>query len=112
MTELLAREGKMTERWEAKQDPDDPVDGAWEVGFTNPRGLHVLLGYGLTEKAARLIAAAPTMLDALRQMLTDPPATLDEPDPDHEVIAKMREIARAAIAVATEPRLATIGEGK
>lgn len=52
----------------------------------------------------RLEDAAPELLAALQQMLTDPPATLDEPDADHEVIKKMREIAAAAIAKATEPR--------
>lgn len=55
----------MTEQWEAKQDPSDPVDGPWEVGFTNSRGLYVLLGYGLTEDTARLIAAGPELLQAL-----------------------------------------------
>ena len=37
------------------------------------------------------------LTDALQQMLTDPPAALDEPDTDAEVIAKMRKIARAAL---------------
>jgi hypothetical protein len=31
-------------------------------------------------------------------MLVDPPATLDEPDTDAEVIIKMRAIARDALA--------------
>lgn len=34
---------------------------------------------------------------ALEEMLVDPPATLDEPDSDAEVIEKMRAIARAAL---------------
>lgn len=34
---------------------------------------------------------------ALREIVIDPPSTLDEPDQDCEVIRKMREIARAAL---------------
>lgn len=34
----------------------------------------------------------------LESLTKDPPATLDEPDPDFAVIAKMRAIARAALA--------------
>ena len=34
---------------------------------------------------------------ALQKLTEDPPATLDEPDPDFVVINKMRKIARAAL---------------
>jgi hypothetical protein len=34
---------------------------------------------------------------ALESLTKDPPATLDEPDADWEVIVKMRAIARAAL---------------
>lgn len=34
---------------------------------------------------------------ALESLTKDPPATLDEPDTDAEVITKMRAIARAAL---------------
>lgn len=34
---------------------------------------------------------------ALQDLLEDPPATLDEPDTDAEVIIKMRAIARGAL---------------
>ena len=34
---------------------------------------------------------------ALQSLTTDPPATLDEPDTDAEVIIKMRDIARRAL---------------
>jgi hypothetical protein len=44
-------------------------------------------------KIARLRAA-------LQSLTTDPPATLDEPDTDAEVVIKMREIVRAALASA------------
>ncbi len=40
--------------------------------------------------------------EALESILEDPPATLDEPDEDHEVIAKMRAIALRALSA---PRL-------
>ena len=47
----------------------------------------------MDEAAARIEA-----LEAALQKLTeDPPATLDEPDPDFVVINKMRKIARAAL---------------
>jgi hypothetical protein len=48
--------------WKATKDVED---GSWEVGYTNSRGMSVMLGYGLTEEKARLIAAAPDMLAAL-----------------------------------------------
>jgi len=35
---------------------------------------------------------------ALESLTEDPPATLDEPDTDYEVIQKMRAIARAALS--------------
>lgn len=78
----------MPEQWEMKQDPDDLVDGSWEVGYTNSRGLYVLLGYGLTKKAARLIAAAPDLLAAI----------LNSDD------AHWTPAMRAAVRKATEPR--------
>ncbi len=34
---------------------------------------------------------------ALARLAKDPPANLDEPDPDYVVIAKMRAIARRAL---------------
>ena len=37
------------------------------------------------------------LVKALERMLVDPPATLDEPDTDAEVIIKMRAIAREAL---------------
>lgn len=110
MTELLVGDEQMTEQtpgpwcFEAENGRAHPrVYGAdnslvAEVGNAN------LMRWEAWDHDARLIAAAPEMLAALQQMLTDPPATLDEPDPDHEVITKMREIARAAIAKAMEPR--------
>jgi hypothetical protein len=39
-----------------------------------------------------------TLEAALRFMLTDPPAALDEPDTDAEIIKHYREVARAALA--------------
>jgi hypothetical protein len=36
---------------------------------------------------------------ALESLLKDPPATLDEPDPDWDVIKKMRAVARDALEV-------------
>lgn len=41
--------------------------------------------------------AFPDLVKALEAMLVDPPATLDEPDTDAEVIIKMRAIARDAL---------------
>jgi hypothetical protein len=38
------------------------------------------------------------LVKALEAMLVDPPATLDEPDTDAEVIIKMRSIARDALS--------------
>lgn len=35
----------------------------------------------------------------LESLTEDPPATLDEPDPDWEVIIKMRDIAREALGL-------------
>jgi hypothetical protein len=37
--------------------------------------------------------------EALESLTEDPPATLDEPDPDWEVIIKMRNIAREALGL-------------
>ncbi len=41
---------------------------------------------------------------ALLSLTEDPPATLDEPDEDWEVIVKMRAIARAALDGRDPPR--------
>jgi hypothetical protein len=38
---------------------------------------------------------------ALESLTKDPPATLDEPDEDWEVVVKMRAIAREALAPKT-----------
>ena len=89
--------------------------GPWKVhsrargyGYVRDRSERPICGFGSgslsnDESAANahLIAAAPDMLEALQAMLKDPPATLDEPDPDGELIGKMRAIARTAIAKAT-----------
>lgn len=40
---------------------------------------------------------------ALESLTEDPPATLDEPDPDWEVIIKMRNIAREALGLPHGP---------
>jgi hypothetical protein len=50
--------------------------------------------------ADRLRADNKRLRAALQSLLTDPPTTLDEPDTDAEVVIKMREIARAALASA------------
>lgn len=56
---------------------------------------------GLQHEAADLIERLRRRIDTLEGMLgemnVDPPATLDEPDTDAEVIIKMREIARRAL---------------
>ncbi len=41
--------------------------------------------------------------EALESLTEDPPATLDEPDPDWEVIIKMRNIAREALGLPHGP---------
>ena len=74
------------ERWTVKQEPED---GSWEVGYVSERDLNVVLGYGLTEDAARLIAAAPDMLALLLHLHATPlPGPLH--DLVQEAIAKAR----------------------
>lgn len=53
-----------TEEWIAERDEADD-DGSWIVTYTSEIGMRVLLAYGLTEKVARTIAAAPMMKAAL-----------------------------------------------
>lgn len=48
-------------------------------------------------------AKAERLRAALESLTKDPPATLDEPDEDWEVIIKMRAIARSALAGDTRP---------
>lgn len=56
--------------WIAKPDTDDD-DGSWEVvGRTEGIGFNVLIAYGLTEASARLIAAAPKLLEALKLVVS------------------------------------------
>ncbi len=45
----------------------------------------------LQDRSVRLLAA-------LEAMLVDPPSTLDEPDTDADIIRKLRDIAREALA--------------
>lgn len=52
---------------------------------------HADLGRRAADEIARLRAA-------LESLTKDPPATLDEPAADWEVITKMRAIARAALS--------------
>jgi hypothetical protein len=54
--------------WEARPDTNDN-DGSWEVGYTTDQGSKVLIAHGLREESARLIAAAPDLLGALRFIL-------------------------------------------
>jgi hypothetical protein len=63
-----------------------------------------LLGFGLPallNEAADDLECKDAEIASLRAVLEsfdkDPPATLDEPDEDCEVIVKMRSIARAAL---------------
>lgn len=58
---------------------DGCVYRSWEVGL-------MAAGKRLAE-----------LVKALESLLQDPPATLDEPDTDAEVIIKMRAIARDAL---------------
>jgi len=44
------------------------------------------------------VAAIDSVRGVLEWLLEDPPATLDEPDTDAEVIVKMRAIVRAALS--------------
>lgn len=48
--------------------------------------------------ARRFKAAWEKAEGVLRQMLVDPPSTLDEPDTDAEVLVKLREIVREYFA--------------
>lgn len=48
--------------------------------------------------AAALQAEIARLRAALESLTKDPPATLDEPDTDAEVIIKMRAIARATLS--------------
>ena len=50
----------------------------------------------MLREAAR--AAIDAVRDVLEWLLEDPPATLNEPDADAEVIIKMRAIVRAALS--------------
>jgi hypothetical protein len=55
------------------------------------------------EYTARLEAEIVRLTSALESLTEDPPATLDEPDPDWEVIIKMRNIAREALGLPHGP---------
>jgi hypothetical protein len=83
-------------------DPDQGEGDAWGSVITeDPAGWYVATveyhpGDGDPEANARLIAAAPDLLWALRVILDDLPSKRDWLDPDVE------KAARAAIARATE----------
>jgi hypothetical protein len=62
--------------------------GAYYVSIPNYQGGEVVPA-----------SIADDLVKALEAMLVDPPATLDEPDTDAEVIIKMRAIARDALAL-------------
>jgi hypothetical protein len=49
------------------------------------------------DEKAKLRAEIERLRAVLQSLTTDPPATLDEPDTDAEVIIKMRETARRAL---------------
>lgn len=51
----------------------------------------------LKARAEQAERAVDVLEAALKSLTEDPPATLDEPDEDWEVIVKMRAIARAAL---------------
>lgn len=88
----------MAEQWIARPDPQEFE----AIVYTDDSYLVARVYAGdRRDKYARLIAAAPDLLAALESLTEDPPATLDEPDEDWEVIIKMRAIAREAIAKAT-----------
>jgi hypothetical protein len=52
---------------------------------------------GLKREWLRLTAENARLRVVLQSLTEDPPATLDEPDEDWEVIMKMRKIARDAL---------------
>lgn len=62
------------------------------------------------DKTDRLMVEAADEIErlraALKSLTEDPPATLDEPDEDYEVIWKMRAIAREALGI--EPAMPEI----
>jgi hypothetical protein len=61
----------------------ETYNAGWEMGRKQ----------GLREAAAEI----ERLRAALQSLTHDPPATLDEPDTEAEVIIKMRAIARAAL---------------
>ena len=76
------------------EDADFPIVPHQPSGFTRPEQIH----------NARLIAAAPDMLEALKVLLPDL-ITYQEDDIDHltvELVAGHIQTIRAAIAIATK----------
>jgi hypothetical protein len=60
--------------WRAVARPHSYPDGTthrWAVEYTSEDGLTVEIGDWLDEESARLIAAAPDMLEVLRKLTTD-----------------------------------------
>lgn len=93
----------MSEAWAAK--PDGDKDGTWEVGYTSSyQQLPVILGWGLTEEKAHLIAASPEMLEALHAVLNwfTPPNDSRTTFPVKQIVAAIDKAMGAAIT--TQPR--------
>jgi hypothetical protein len=75
-----------------------------EVGTATQRDPHPTLGQGITDaealERARLFAAAPKLLAALRELV----AAINSSHPDaNDIVAEAESIANAAIAKATAP---------
>lgn len=71
----------------------------------------VMPGYP-NDVCSRAKAEIERLRAALESLTEDPPATLDEPDEDWEVIIKMRALARAALAGDTRPSEVIVREAR
>ncbi len=86
---------RIREKWIAKLDGDG--DGSWEVIAKSDLGLTVLVAYGLTKDAADLIAAAPEMLQTLKDVLNSIEWRSTQPGQ----INGVKTLVERAIAMAT-----------
>ena len=83
--------------WRVQRQNPSPTTGEWMISGAKPGYLAEVrdCGSGDVQANARLIAAAPDLLEALQRMLDAPSHGT------HEAMRRANEAARAAIAKAT-----------
>src|SRR5689334_22041303 len=94
----------MKEQWAAFPDTDG--DGSWEVTY-DLDGRSVVIAYGLTERNARIIAAAPALYSIARFL--DCVDWDNFTEHDELLLQSVKEDAQKVVAKIEEARPALVG---